>query len=70
MQRVEIRVTGHLDVEWAEWFDGFILTHTEQNETIMTGVVPDQAALYGLVAKLRDLGLTLISINTGEISPQ
>ncbi|MGD8403412.1 MAG: hypothetical protein PVJ21_07110 [Anaerolineales bacterium] len=66
MQRVEIRVEGHLDQTWAEWLDGFILTHTEQDETILTGKVKDQAALYGLIAKLRDLGVKLVSINSGK----
>jgi len=66
MQRVEIRVDGHLDKAWAEWLDGFAFTHTEQNETILTGDVADQAALYGLIAKLRDLGAKLISVNSGE----
>jgi hypothetical protein len=66
MQRVEIRVEGHLDQTWAEWLDGFNLAHTEQGETILTGKVKDQAALYGLISKLRDLGAKLISINSGE----
>jgi hypothetical protein len=66
MQRVEIRVEGHLDMIWAEWLDGFNLTHSERDETILTGKVKDQAALYGLIAKLRDLGVKLISVNSGE----
>ena len=66
MRRVEIRVDGHLDQTWAEWLDGFNLAHTEQDETILTGDVKDQAALYGLIAKLRDLGAKLISVNSGE----
>jgi hypothetical protein len=63
MQEVDIRLEGHLDKEWAEWLDGFALTHTEQCETILTGRVRDQAALYGLMAKLRDLGVHLISVS-------
>ncbi len=66
MQRVEIRVEGHLDKTWAEWLDGFTLTHTEQGETILSGKAKDQAALYGLIAKLRDLGVKLVSVNSGE----
>ena len=66
MQQVEIRVEGHIDQTWVEWLDSFTLTHTEQGETILTGEVKDQAALYGLIAKLRDLGATLISVNSGE----
>lgn len=66
MQRVEIRVEGHLDLTWAEWLDGFTLIHTECGETILTGKVKDQAALYGLIAKLRDLGVKLVSVNSGK----
>jgi len=63
MQRVEIRVEGHLDETWAQWLDGFAFTHNEQDETVLRGTVKDQAALYGLIAKLRDLGVRLIEVN-------
>jgi hypothetical protein len=63
MQTVEIRVRGQLDPSWVEWFEGFALSNLEQGETILTGTVSDQAALYGLIGKLRDLGLTLIAVN-------
>lgn len=66
MQQVEIRVKGHLDPSWAEWLDGFNLIHAGQDETVLTGTTKDQAALYGLIAKLRDLGVKLISVNSGE----
>jgi len=66
MQRVEIRIEGHLDQTWADWLDGFTLTHTEGGETVLTGKVKDQAALYGLIAKLRDLGVKLLSVKSGE----
>ena len=66
MQQIEIRVEGHLDQTWADWLDGFTLSHTEKGETILTGKVKDQAALYGLIAKLRDLGVRLISVKSGE----
>ena len=66
MQRVEIRIDGHLDLSWADWLDGFALTHTEPGETILMGKIEDQAALYGLIAKLRDLGVKLISVKSGE----
>jgi hypothetical protein len=69
MQHAEIRVDGLLDEYWADWLEGFTITHTEQNETILTGCVPDQAALYGLMAKLRDLGVKLLSVNYGEQTP-
>ena len=61
MQQVEIRVEDHLDSTWAEWFEGFDVTHIEQGTTVLKGEVPDQAALYGVIAKLRDLGVKLIS---------
>ena len=63
MEPVEVRIEGHLDPTWAEWLDGFTLTHTEEGETILAGNVKDQTALYGLIAKLRDLGLKLISVD-------
>lgn len=68
MQPVEIRVKGHLDEKWAEWLDGFTLTHVEPEETVLTGMVQDQAALYGLIAKMRDLGVNLITVSFGEQS--
>jgi hypothetical protein len=69
MQRVEIRVKEHLDKDWAEWLGDFSITYLESRETILIGSVPDQAALYGLIAKLRDLGVELIAVNFGEQSP-
>ena len=66
MQTVEIRIEGQIDTDWAEWLEDFSITHQGGNETILTGTVPDQAALYGLIAKLRDLGLKLISVKRGE----
>jgi hypothetical protein len=66
MQRVEIRVQGRISERWSEWFDGLTITHTDQDQTVLTGPVLDQAALYGLLAKLRDLGLALVSVNRVE----
>lgn len=66
MQQVRIRVKGQIDERWSEWLDGLTITHVEPNETILTGPVQDQAALYGLIAKLRDLGLSLRSVNYVE----
>lgn len=64
MLRVEIRLHSHLDDDWARWLDGFTVTHAEPDETVLVGKVKDQAALYGLIAKLRDLGVSLIAVNT------
>ena len=63
MQQVEIRVKGNLDEHWSEWFQGFKIQPGEEGESIMVGEVKDQADLYGFIAKLRDLGLMLISVN-------
>ncbi len=62
MQRVEIHVAGHLDEDWAMWMEGFTLAYTEEDETVLTGKVRDQAALYGVIAKLRDLGVELTAV--------
>jgi hypothetical protein len=69
MSYVEIRVEGHLDKAWLEWFEGFSMEHLSGNQTLLCGSVTDQAALYGLIAKLRDLGAKLVSVNfDGETS--
>ena len=58
----EIRIKGHLDNRWADWFDGLTLMREENGETLLTGLVVDQAALHGLLRKVRDLGLPLVSV--------
>ncbi|MFN2136954.1 MAG: hypothetical protein ACK2UK_13425 [Candidatus Promineifilaceae bacterium] len=58
----EIRIKGFLGDEWAEWFEGMTVTRTVDGETLLSGSVVDQAALYGLLRKVRDLGLPLISV--------
>lgn len=70
MAQVSIRLEGHLDQGWADWLDGFALSHTEGCETILSGQVRDQAALFGLIAKLRDLGVRLIAVNYQREAPQ
>jgi hypothetical protein len=61
--RYEIRVRGHLDTRWAAWFDGLAIAPGSDGTTILHGPVSDQAALHGLLQKIRDLGLPLISVN-------
>jgi hypothetical protein len=61
--RYEIRIRGTLGPEWAEWFDGMEIRQDADGETVLAGSMPDQAALHGLLARVRDLNLTLISVN-------
>ncbi len=57
-----IRVKGHLDPAWSAWFDGLCVTHDADGDTTLAGPVIDQAALYSLLKKARDLGLTLLAV--------
>ncbi len=66
----QIRIKGHLSRQWADWFDGLIITLEEDGDTLLTGPVIDQAALHGLLKKVRDLGMPLLSINSVEPGPQ
>lgn len=59
----QIRLKGQLDSKWTEWFEGMSITLEEDGNTLLTGPVIDQAALHGLLKKIRDLGLTLLAIN-------
>jgi hypothetical protein len=61
--RYEIRLKGHLGSRWAAWFDGLAMAQGSDGTTLIHGPVADQAALYGLLQKARDLGLPLISVN-------
>jgi hypothetical protein len=59
----EIRLKGHLDDRWADWFGGLTITLEEDGDTLLTGPVIDQAALHGLLKRVRDLGMPLLSVN-------
>ncbi|HNS50188.1 MAG TPA: hypothetical protein PKO09_03315 [Anaerolineae bacterium] len=61
-----IRIKGTLGDDWSDWFDGFRFDHLAQNETVLTGPVADQAALHGILCKLRDLGLPLLLVERVE----
>lgn len=62
----QIRLKGHLDGQWTDWFGGLTISLEENGETLLTGPVVDQAALHGLLRKVRDLGLPLLSVNQTE----
>ena len=68
-QCYEIRLKGHLDDRWAEWFEGLTITLEEDGDTLLTGPVVDQAALHGLLKKVRDLGMPLVSVRPLEPGP-
>ena len=59
----EIRIKGHLGSQWRDWFEGLTIMLEEDGDTLLTGPVIDQAALYGLLKKVRDLGMPLLSVN-------
>lgn len=58
----QIRVRGHLGAGWADWFEGLTVTLEENGDTLLTGAIKDQATLHGLIKKVRDLGMPLISV--------
>ena len=58
----EIRVKGHLDGRWSEWFDGLTIANVENGDALLSGEIVDQSALHGVLAKVRDLGLPLIAV--------
>lgn len=64
--RYEIQVKGHLAARWDAWFDGFTLTRPGDGTTLLTGFVADQAALYGVLLKVADIGVPLISVTSTE----
>ncbi|MCX6070664.1 MAG: hypothetical protein NTU91_07370 [Chloroflexi bacterium] len=66
MLQVEIRVRGSINEEWSEWLGGLTLSHSDAEATVLTGLVQDQAALYGIISRLRDLGLQLSAVSSEE----
>ena len=64
----QIRLTGHLDARWAAWFDGLTVSSTAA-DTLISGPIADQAALHGLLQRVRDLGLPLVSVTRDETDP-
>jgi hypothetical protein len=64
--RYEIRLTGHLDARWGAWFDGLTVSYETDGTTVISGQIVDQAALHGLLQRVRDLGLPLVSVSRIE----
>ncbi len=62
----QIRIKGHLGREWTDWFEGLTITLEDNGDTLLTGPVVDQTALHGLLKKVRDLGMPLVSVNRGK----
>jgi hypothetical protein len=67
--RYEIRLTGHLDARWTAWFDGLTVRRESDGTTVISGQIADQAALHGLLQRVRDLGLPLVSVRRVEVDP-
>lgn len=65
----QIRIKGHLGHQWTEWFEGLTITQEEDGDTLLTGSVIDQAALHGLLKKVRDLGIPLLSVDSVKPDP-
>jgi hypothetical protein len=66
-ERYEIRLTGHLDARWTAWFDGLTVIYENDGTTVISGQIVDQAALHGLLQRVRDLGLPLVSVKRVDI---
>jgi prephenate dehydratase len=67
MRTIEIHIKGQIDEHWSEWFGGLTISQTNLDETVLAGVVADQAALYGIISRLRDLGLELTSVSSRKV---
>ncbi len=64
---IEIKIKGQLNPKWSAWFGGLKISQTTLNETVLAGLIADQAALYGIISHLRDLGLQLVSVSSKEL---
>jgi hypothetical protein len=70
MLDVEIIIKGWIDEEWCDWLGGLALSHPEPHQTMLSGVLPDQAAAYGIIARMRDLGFQLSSVKIKTIEQE
>lgn len=66
IQFYEIKVKGHLEEHWSDWFEGMTVTNVENGEALLSGLLQDQSALHGVLIKIRDLGLPLVSVRQVE----
>jgi hypothetical protein len=67
MQKIKIHIKGQINEEWSDWFGGLTISQSGPDETMLSGIVSDQAALYGIISRLRDLGLELTSVSSQKI---
>ena len=65
----EIRIEGVLDERWRDWFEGLEITNDDDRQTVISGALPDQSALHGVLAKVRDLGMSLVSVSRSDPDP-
>ena len=70
VQKIEIRIKGQINPQWSESLGGLTVRHSDQDESVLTGLIPDQAALYGVISRLRDLGLKLTSVSSEEVEEE
>ena len=67
---ITLRIEGHLDSYWTDWFEGLVMHHLPDGSTQLSGELPDQTAVYGLLNRARDLGLTLLSVSMESSGPE
>lgn len=70
MLKIQIHIKGQIHKKWSEWFDGLTVNHSDYDDTLLSGLVADSAALYGILSRLRDLGLHLLSVSSEELSKE
>lgn len=70
MNWYEIRVQGHLEQHWSEWFDGLTISHDPNGNTVLRGSLTDETALHGVLSKIRDLALPLLAVKRSEVSKE
>jgi type II secretory ATPase GspE/PulE/Tfp pilus assembly ATPase PilB-like protein len=70
MQQIEIHFKGQIFLKWQQWFDDLTISQSNQGFMVLSGIVTDQAALYGVISHLRDLGLELISVSSMEVGQE